>query len=209
MVVACIALAVALGGTGYAAINLPKNSVGTKQLKKNAVTMPKIRKNAITGAKVANNSLTGADVNEASLAQVPSAATATTAGSAAPSGTAGGGLAGTYPNPTIGANAVGSASIVDAVGAAGLRKADIAAVSTTVAFDPPNIPAQSCTGLSAAAPGAQVGDVMVIHPVNSTWTNLIWAPYAVFNGTVSIRVCNPIAAAQDGSAVSFYLLLIR
>jgi hypothetical protein len=37
MVVAFIALLVAMGGTGYAAIALPKNSVGTKQLKKNAV----------------------------------------------------------------------------------------------------------------------------------------------------------------------------
>jgi hypothetical protein len=43
MVVACIALSVALGGTSYAAITLPKNSVGTKQLKKNAVTSPKVK----------------------------------------------------------------------------------------------------------------------------------------------------------------------
>jgi hypothetical protein len=43
MVVACLALSVALGGTGYAAITLPKNSVGAKQLKKNAVTSPKVK----------------------------------------------------------------------------------------------------------------------------------------------------------------------
>ena len=41
MVIACIALTVALGGTSVAAIQaLPKNSVGTKQLKRNAVTSP-------------------------------------------------------------------------------------------------------------------------------------------------------------------------
>jgi hypothetical protein len=92
MIVACIALAVALGGTSYAAVQLPKNSVGAKQLKKNAITAPKIRRNAvtgakvlnnsITGAKVLNNSITGADVNEATMAQVPSAANASHATSA-------------------------------------------------------------------------------------------------------------------------------
>jgi hypothetical protein len=43
MVVALLALIVALGGTSYAAIKLPKNSVGNKQLKKNAVTGSKVK----------------------------------------------------------------------------------------------------------------------------------------------------------------------
>src|SRR3954468_8431283 len=50
-VIALVALFVALGGTGYAALSLPKNSVGTKQLKNNAVT----------GAKVKNGSLRARD----------------------------------------------------------------------------------------------------------------------------------------------------
>jgi hypothetical protein len=50
-VIALVALFVALGGTGYAALKLPKNSVGTAQLKNNAVT----------GAKVKNGSLTAGD----------------------------------------------------------------------------------------------------------------------------------------------------
>lgn len=65
MVVACLALSVALGGTGYAAIKLPKNSVGAKQLKVDAVTSPKVKSNAITGA----------DVNEATLGTVPAVST--------------------------------------------------------------------------------------------------------------------------------------
>ena len=43
MAVACVALAVALGGTGYAAIKLPRNSVGSTQLKANAVTSAKVK----------------------------------------------------------------------------------------------------------------------------------------------------------------------
>jgi hypothetical protein len=41
-VMATIAVFIALGGASYAAIKLPKNSVGTKQLKKGAVTPAKL-----------------------------------------------------------------------------------------------------------------------------------------------------------------------
>jgi hypothetical protein len=47
MVVACIALAIALGGTSYAAIVLPRNSVGNKQLRANAVTSGKVRNGSL------------------------------------------------------------------------------------------------------------------------------------------------------------------
>src|SRR4051794_41780390 len=43
LVLALLALTVALGGTSYAAIKLPKNSVGNPQLKNNAVTGAKVR----------------------------------------------------------------------------------------------------------------------------------------------------------------------
>jgi hypothetical protein len=45
--IACLALAVALGGTAYAAVTLPARSVGTKQLKNGAVTKQKIAKKTI------------------------------------------------------------------------------------------------------------------------------------------------------------------
>ena len=57
LIVAGIALFVALGGTSYAVTQLPKNSVGTKQLKANAVT----------GAKVKNGSLAATDFSNAAL----------------------------------------------------------------------------------------------------------------------------------------------
>jgi hypothetical protein len=51
MVVACVALAIALGGTSYAAISLPANSVGTKQIKDRAVTKKKISARTIAGLR--------------------------------------------------------------------------------------------------------------------------------------------------------------
>jgi hypothetical protein len=47
MVVASVALLVALGGTGYAALHLPANSVGTAQLQNGAVTAPKVRPHSL------------------------------------------------------------------------------------------------------------------------------------------------------------------
>lgn len=61
MVVACIALIVALGGTSYAALKLPRNSVGNKQL----------RPNAVTSAKVRNGSLSVKDFRSLSLPRGP------------------------------------------------------------------------------------------------------------------------------------------
>jgi hypothetical protein len=76
-VVATLCLFLLLGGaTAFAAVQLGKNTVGTKQLKKNAVTAAKIKKNAVTTAKIKKNAVTGAKVNEATLGTVPSAALA-------------------------------------------------------------------------------------------------------------------------------------
>jgi hypothetical protein len=43
MAVSLAALTVALGGTGYAAVKLPRNSVGNPQIKRSAVTGDKVQ----------------------------------------------------------------------------------------------------------------------------------------------------------------------
>jgi hypothetical protein len=75
-VMATIAVFIALGGASYAALKLPKNSVGTKQLKKNAVTTAKIKKEAVTAGKVKQGTLTGTQINASTLGTVPTAQTA-------------------------------------------------------------------------------------------------------------------------------------
>jgi len=78
-VIAYLALFVALGGSAYAATQLPKNSVGSKQIKPNAVTAPKLKSGAVTGAKIGTNSVTGANIDESTLGRVPSATSAESA----------------------------------------------------------------------------------------------------------------------------------
>src|SRR5262245_9328851 len=53
LVVACLALFVAMGGVGYAALGLKPNSVKTRNIRNEAVTGPKLANGSITSAKLA------------------------------------------------------------------------------------------------------------------------------------------------------------
>jgi hypothetical protein len=87
MVVACLALLVALGGTSVAAVSqlVPRNSVGTPQLKRNAVTAQKINPNAVRTGHVLNGSLLAEDFKPGQIPQGPQGAQ----GPAGPAGPAG------------------------------------------------------------------------------------------------------------------------
>jgi hypothetical protein len=66
-VMATVAVFIALGGVGYAATRVPKNSVGTGQLRNKAITAAKIRDGAVTAAKLAPGSI-GTVANAANAA---------------------------------------------------------------------------------------------------------------------------------------------
>jgi len=85
MAVALTALVVALGGTSYAALQLPAGSVDTQALKNYAVTHSKVASNAITSSRVQDGSLTATDFKAGQLPQGP-------AGPAGPSGANGKGV---------------------------------------------------------------------------------------------------------------------
>jgi hypothetical protein len=60
--VSLMALFTALGGTTYAAVALPKNSVGAKQIKKNAVRAAEVKSNAVGASEIKSNAVASADI---------------------------------------------------------------------------------------------------------------------------------------------------
>jgi hypothetical protein len=62
-VLATLAVFIALGGTSYAVLELPRNSVGSRQIKPGAVDTSDIRANAIRSRQVKTRSLRSSDLS--------------------------------------------------------------------------------------------------------------------------------------------------
>ena len=67
LVVSFVALFVALGGVGYAATQLPANSVGTAQLQNGSVGNWKLKSNAVGARKIINGSVGAKQVNSSQV----------------------------------------------------------------------------------------------------------------------------------------------
>ena len=70
-VLSTLCMFVLLGGSAYAALSVPRNSVGTRQLQAKAVTNGKLANGSVTGAKIAEATITGQNINMAALGTVP------------------------------------------------------------------------------------------------------------------------------------------
>jgi hypothetical protein len=113
-VTALLALFVALGGTGYAALRVPKNSVGSRQIKNGAVTHRKLATNAIGTNNIADGAVTtpklaNGAVNTAKLGAGAVTSPNIAAGQVGTTNLADGGVTG----PKLATGAVGTANLAD------------------------------------------------------------------------------------------------
>jgi hypothetical protein len=92
--VALLALFVALGGTGYAAVK-----INGKSIRSGTITGSKFKNKTLSGNKLRSNTLTGRQIKESTLGSVPKADVATTAGTA--NAVAGGVAAGFVPRGKV------------------------------------------------------------------------------------------------------------
>lgn len=208
-IVSTLCLFVLLGGVGYAAANLPRDSVRSKQIKAGAVKNAELATNAVSSPKVRDGSLLASDFASGQLPQGPR-------GSQGPQGDAGANGSPDTPvqvrDKLLQVDGAGSGLDADTIDGTDSSVLAHIVYSTSQSYDPPNLTAGTCANVALQVPGGVLhsGDSLVVTP--SGLMN-----YALqFNGSVRANVgfiystvCNngQFGAIDEGLLTVNYLVI--
>ena len=185
--VATLALFIALGGTGYATLALPKDSIGTRELRSRAVGSAELKPDAVTSSKVRDGSLDVRDLRE-------SAQKALTGATGARGATGGPGPPG--PAGAPGVSAISEWAVVNGV--------PNLVAGTAVSVAPSGIGQiivrfnRSILNCGSSASIARVGGDQEPEPGRITIRHLV-------DGTALIRTFNAGGAPAD---IGFHLIVV-
>src|SRR3954447_17730658 len=221
--IAGVAVALVVGGTAFAA---------------GQITGKDVKNSSLTGKDVKNKTLTKADFKGAVAGSQGAQGIQGPTGPTGPLGTAGGSLAGSYPNPTIAAGSVGSSQLAtgaiphDGTGSDGSTKLATNSVnyneigngavhganfksSGTYTEDFGSMSANSCqvdSHVVGTASDVDTNDFVLGTPQNPSYASTQLTAFLFdgsTDGSIAVKVCNPFSYSTDPPAITFNYLVIE